>query len=340
MSQNNDDLLLEIRNLKVEFRLFEGVVTAVQNVNLRIKHGKTLGIIGESGSGKSVTAQAILRLIPSPPGKIVQGEIQFNRELSNGHREVVDLATLDPFGREIRSIRGQDISMVFQEPMTSFGPLHTIGNQIIEVIKLHEDDFEPKAARQRVIDLLKSLGIPNSQTVLDYYPHQLSGGMRQRAMIAMAIVCNPVLLLADEPTTALDVTVQAQILGLLVRLKEEYGMSMMFISHDLSVVAEISDDIAVMYLGRIVEYASAEEIITNPLHPYTKALSASIPRIDGDIKELVPISGSVPSPYNIPKGCPFWTRCPEVITGVCDVDPPPVYQEISSGHWVSCHLYE
>jgi peptide/nickel transport system ATP-binding protein len=334
------DTLLEIRDLRVEFHMFEGVLTALDSVSLKIKPQKTLGVIGESGSGKSVTAQSILRLIPCPPGKMVNGEILFRRSLGDGTAQIVNLMDLDPTGSEIRSIRGKDISMIFQEPMTSFGPLHTIGNQIMEAILLHEKDVREKEARTRSIDLLKSVGIQRAPTVVDSYPHQLSGGMRQRAMIAMAIACHPALLLADEPTTALDVTVQAQILSLLMRLKQEYGMAMMYITHNLAVVAEISDDVAVMYLGRVMEYCNVDEITANPLHPYTRALNASIPRIDGDIYKLEPIRGTLPSPYMVPKGCVFSTRCPSVIPGVCDVNPQPVFREITPGHWVNCHLYD
>lgn len=337
---SKDAFLLEIRNLKIEFQLFEGTITAVDSVNLSLKPKRTLGIIGESGSGKSVTAQAILRLLPCPPGKIVSGEILFQKYYPDGERKIIDLFQLEPNGKEIRGIRGKEISMIFQEPMTSFGPLHTVGNQIMEVINIHEKDVSDKEARKRAIDLLISVGIQNAHTIVDSYPHQMSGGMRQRAMIAMAIACRPALLLADEPTTALDVTVQAQILDLLMQLKEEFGMGMIYITHNLSVVAEISDDVAVMYLGRVMEQCCVEEITKNPLHPYTQALNASIPRIDGDIRKLEPIRGIIPSPYSLPKGCVFSNRCPQAIAGVCEVNPPPQYREVTPGHWVNCHLYD
>ncbi len=287
-----------------------------------------------------MTAQSVLRLIPTPPGKIVNGEILFQRCSPDGKLSVTNLAELDPTGAEIRAIRGKEISMIFQEPMTSFGPLHTVGNQIMEAILLHEKDVTQDQARKRAVDLLKSVGIQSAGTIVDSYPHQLSGGMRQRAMIAMAISCHPALLLADEPTTALDVTVQAQILALLLRLKEEYGMAMMYITHNLAVVAEISDDVAVMYLGRVMEYCNVHEITANPLHPYTRALNASIPRIDGEIQKLEPIRGTLPSPYSIPNGCVFHTRCRSAIPGVCDQNPAPVYREVSPGHLVNCHLYD
>lgn len=337
---SNDAFLLSIKNLRVEFHLFEGTITAVDSVNFSLKPQKTLGIIGESGSGKSVTAQAILGLIPTPPGKIASGEILFQKKSPDGQQKIIDLLKLETNGSVIREIRGKEISMIFQEPMTSFGPLHTIGNQIMEAILIHEKDVSAKEARNRAIELLISVGIPNAVSVVDSYPHQLSGGMRQRAMIAMAIANHPTLLLADEPTTALDVTVQAQIMNLLAQLKEDYGMGMIYITHNLSVVAEISDEVAVMYLGRTMEQCDVDGITKNPLHPYTRALNASIPRIDGDIHKLEPIRGVIPSPYKIPKGCVFSNRCPSAITGVCEVDPAPVYKEVTPDHWVSCHLYD
>jgi oligopeptide/dipeptide ABC transporter ATP-binding protein len=334
------DALLEIKDLTVEFSLYEGVIRAVDSVSLKIMPQKTLGVIGESGSGKSVTAQAILGLVPCPPGKLVSGEIIFQRHAADGRTITTDMARLNPTGAEIRNIRGKDISMIFQEPMNSFGPLNTVGDQIMEAILIHEHGVSKKAARLRAIELLKAVGIPHAPTVVDSYPHQLSGGMRQRAMIAMAIALNPVLLLADEPTTALDVTVQAQILALLGRLKEEHGMAMLYITHNLAVVAEIADDVAVMYLGRVMEYCGVEEMTQNPLHPYTRGLQASIPRLDGDINLLQPIRGALPSPYSVPAGCPFSNRCTSVIAGVCDIAPPPQYREVSPGHWLCCHLYD
>lgn len=331
------NLLLEVKDLKTYFYLYEGVVKAVDGVNFRINRGRTLGIIGESGSGKSVTAQSIMRIVPSP-GRIVSGDILLHLENGNGGSRTINLAKLDPQGKEIRDIRGKEISMIFQEPMTSFSPLHTIGDQIIEAILIHEN-ISKKEARERTIDLLGRVGIPRPDSLVDAYPHQLSGGMRQRAMIAMALSCNPKLLIADEPTTALDVTIQAQILELLKRLQKETGMAIMYITHNLAVVTEIADEVVVMYLGKVMEHASVEEIFHNPLHPYTRALWRSIPKIDGELSRLVPILGVLPNPYEIPQGCVFHPRCEEVILGVCDGESPPPLIEVTPGHKVSCFHY-
>jgi peptide/nickel transport system ATP-binding protein len=258
--------------------------------------------------------------------------------LGNGSYELIDLLELPVNGERMREIRWKEISMIFQEPMSSFSPLHTIGSQIMEAILLHLPDLSNEEARARTIDMLGRVGIPRPERLVDGYPHQLSGGMRQRAMIAMALSCNPRLLIADEPTTALDVTIEAQILELIKDLQVEFGMAIMYISHDLAVVSDVADDIMVMYLGVVMEYAKASEILNNPLHPYTQALWRSIPRIDEDIDELIPISGSLPSPYAIPEGCPFYTRCEHRIPGVCDVYRPPL-NEIEPGHRVRCVLY-
>lgn len=330
--------LLEIENLTVEFRMFEGIVKAVDNLSLKIKKNSVMGIIGESGSGKSVTAQSILRIVPSPPGRTANGKILFRSE--SNRDKIIDILSLNPQGNEIRKIRGKEISMIFQEPMTSFGPLDTIGRQIIEVINTHEPEVEKEEGRERIIRLLSDVGIPRAEKVIDDYPHQLSGGMRQRAMIAMALICKPRLLLADEPTTALDVTVQAQILSLLKDLQNSYRMSMMYITHNLSVICEIADDITVMYLGNVCETCDINTIKTNPLHPYTQALWKSIPNMTGEIAKLEPISGSVPSLAEIPRGCVFSTRCTRVIKGVCDGEVRPKLTEIEPGHFVSCFLYK
>ena len=332
------NVLLEVRGLKTYFYLYEGTVRAVDGVSFDIKRGKTLGIIGESGSGKSVTAQSIMRIVPSPPGKIVEGEILLHLKNGNGSPKTIDLVKLDPQGRAVRDIRGKEIGMIFQEPMTSFGPLHTIGNQIMEAILIHED-ISKQEARERTIGLLGRVGIPRPDSLVDAYPHQLSGGMRQRAMIAMALSCSPKLLIADEPTTALDVTIQAQILELLKQLQGETGMSIMYITHNLAVVAEIADEVAVMYLGRLMEHASMEEVFNSPLHPYTRALWRSIPRIDGELSRLIPITGVLPNPYEIPRGCVFHPRCEEVIQGVCDGESAPPLIEVSPGHRVGCFRY-
>jgi peptide/nickel transport system ATP-binding protein len=338
VDQNNT--LLEVDNLKTYFFLQEGTVRAVDGVSFGIRRGEVLGIIGESGCGKSVTAQSVLRIVPSPPGEIVDGHIMYHRHLHGGGIvDSVDLAALEPHGGEIRRIRGGEISMIFQEPMTSFGPMHTVGNQIMEAILLHGKEMKRPEARQRAIELLDKVGIPRPDQTIDSYPHQLSGGMRQRAMIAMALSCNPSLLIADEPTTALDVTIQAQILDLLRGLQQDFGMAIMYITHNLGVIAELADDVAVMYLGKIVEQASLVEVFDHPRHPYTRALMRSIPRIDDVTKtRLYVIEGSVPDPYDIPPGCPFSDRCPEFMPGKCDAAVPALI-EADGGHFIRCYLY-
>lgn len=334
-----DGSLLEINNLMTHFHLQEGIVRAVDGVSFDIRRGQTVGIIGESGCGKSVTAHSILRLVPSPPGNIVDGQILFHRSDNGMDREPVDLAQLDPRGAEIRSIRGAEISMVFQEPMTSFGPMHTIGNQIVESILLHQEDVDQAEARELAIENLRRVGIPRAPQIVDSYPHQLSGGMRQRAMIAMALSCSPRLLIADEPTTALDVTIQAQILELLMALQEEFGMAVIFITHNLGVIAEVADEVAVMYLGRIVEQAGVNELFDNPQHPYTQGLLNSIPHIDEEkLPRLRAIEGVVPDPYEIPIGCAFSDRCPSFIPGTCDRAIPDL-AETGPDHRVRCFLY-
>jgi peptide/nickel transport system ATP-binding protein len=336
------DLLLEIKNLKTYFFLQEGIVRAVDGVSLQIPRGRTLGIIGESGCGKSVTAQSILRIIPSPPAKIVDGQILYYRRQTpsgrGGLADVVDLARLDPLGREIRSIRGGKISMIFQEPMTSFGPMHTIGNQIIEAIRLHQD-LNAQQARELAVDLLQRVGIARAGAIVDAYPHHLSGGMRQRAMIAMALSCSPDLLIADEPTTALDVTIQAQILELLTHLQNELHMAIIFITHNLGVIAEIADEIAVMYMGRVMEQGSVSAVFNHPYHPYTKGLLESIPHIDGKKQpRLTTIEGVVPDPYDTPPGCPFSDRCSSFMPGVCD-RALPALTRVTDQQYVRCFLY-
>ena len=332
------DLLLEIKDLKTYFYLYEGVVRAVDGVDLRIHRGEVLGIIGESGCGKSVTAKSILRIEPSPPGRIVSGQILLHRGRPEEPKPL-DLVTLDPKGKQIRDIRGKEMSMIFQEPMNSFGPLHTVGNQISEAIMLHQPEHTKAISRELTIELLKKVGIPMPHKNVDSYPHQLSGGMRQRAMIAMALSCEPGLLIADEPTTALDVTIQAQILELLFELREEMGMAIMFITHNLGVIAEIAANVAVMYLGRVVEYSTVFEIFDNPLHPYTQALMKSIPRIDTDEKgRLLAIEGVVPDPYQVSPGCTFADRCRHYIAGTCDRGVPALVDNGESHH-VRCFLY-
>lgn len=326
--------LLEIENLKTHFFTHEGVVKAVNGVNLTVGRGRVVGVVGESGCGKSVMSRSILGIVGSK-GKIVEGSIRYYREPD---RPPLDLAKLEPDGKEIRQIRGREIAMIFQEPMTSFSPVHTIGNQIIEAVLLHQKTTKAKAGAI-AIDMLSRVGIPRPKECMDEYPHQLSGGMRQRAMIAMALVCQPKLLIADEPTTALDVTIQAQILELMHSLQEKMGMAMIIITHDLGVIAEIAEDIVVMYLGKVVERGSAVDVFHNPHHPYTQALLESIPRIDADRqRKLATIEGVVPDAHNIPPGCPFYRRCFRAIPGTCNV-VEPCECEINPGHAVACHLY-
>ena len=322
--------LLDIRDLKTYFYTDDGVVRAVDGVSLSIAPEKTLGLVGESGCGKSITAFSTMRLIPSPPGKIEHGQILFHKDPES---DPIDLTQLNPTGTQMRDIRGNDIAMIFQEPMTSLSPVHTVGNQIAEAIRLHQN-ADKKEARERAIDALNKVRLPRPDRQVDAYPHELSGGMRQRAMIAMALSCNPSLLIADEPTTALDVTVQAQILDLMRHLQSDIGMAIMLITHDLGVVASMADYVAVMYLGKIVEYADTRTVFKNPRHPYTMGLLNSIPQV-GQKRRLVPIEGTIPDPFEIPQGCAFAPRCPHVMDK-CREEPQLL--EIESGHRVSCWL--
>jgi oligopeptide/dipeptide ABC transporter ATP-binding protein len=335
---NESSPLLEIKDLKTHFRLREGVVRAVDGASFEVWRGRTLGIIGESGCGKSMTALSIMRIVPSP-GEIIEGEILFQRRLG-GHRsseatELVDLTALEAGGYEMRSIRGAEISMVFQEPMSSLTPVYTVGSQIMEAILLHQK-VNAAEARERAIDMLDRVGMPKPGQTVDSYPHQLSGGMRQRAMIAIALSCQPSLLIADEPTTALDVTTEAQILELMKGLQRELGMSIMYITHNLGVIAEMAIDVVVMYLGKIVERADVVTLFHDPLHPYTIALLGSIPRVGRKVRQrLASIKGVVPDPYSLPEGCLFHPRCPEYEEGLCDRQQPHL-AEVKEGHWVSC----
>ena len=330
--------LLEIRDLKTWFHLDEGTIRALNGATFDVQRGKTLCIVGESGCGKSMTARSILQIVQSP-GKVVGGEMLFHRPDGKGGTSTVDLAKLDPKGRTIRSIRGKEIAMIFQEPMTSLSPVYTIGNQIAENVLLHSD-MSKSEARLHTIEMLKKVGIPRAEARFDAYPFQLSGGLRQRAMIAMALANNPDLLIADEPTTALDVTTQAQILELMQDLQHEYGMAMIFITHDLGVVAEIADEVAVMYLGTVVERGSVDQIFHEPRHPYTRALLRSIPRLGQSNRgPLDSIRGMVPDPYHRPNGCPFHTRCEFAMPGVCNrIDPPTI--SLGERRDVRCLLYE
>ena len=324
--------VLELRDLHTFFPLEEGLLKAVNGVSLTIHKNRTLGVVGESGCGKSVTAQSILRIVPEFAQ--MSGEILLHQ---NGH--ITDLAALAPSGKEIRDIRGRDISMIFQEPMTAFSPVHTVGDQIMEAILVHED-VAREQARSRAVELLSLVGIPIPEERVDAYPHQLSGGMRQRAMIAMALALKPKLLIADEPTTALDVTIQAQILRLMKTLQAEMGMSIMFITHDLGVIANMADEVAVMYLGRVVEFGTVRQIFRSPQHPYTQALLRSIPRTGRRARvRLDTIEGIVPVPLDPPDICPFAERCTQFIPGRCD-EKVPDFLETEPGHSVRCILYE
>lgn len=317
--------LLSIKNLQTHFFTHEGTVRAVSGVNLTIAKGETLGVVGESGCGKSVTALSIMRLIPDPPGKIVGGEILFEGQ------NLFELSE-----RAMRDIRGRKISMIFQEPMTSLDPVFTIGHEIMETLLLHQD-LRREDARQGAVEALRTVGMPYAEKCVGCYPHELSGGMRQRAMIAMALACNPSLLIADEPTTALDVTIQAQILQLMNDLKERFGTSVMLITHDLGVVSEMCDNVAVMYAGYVVEYTDVDTLFSNPLHPYTRGLKKSIPRLDVEVERLDTISGMVPDLLHVPAGCPFNPRCSSCFDRC--LKEMPELREVQQRHFVKCHLY-
>ena len=316
--------LLKIEDLKTHFSTHDGTVKAVDGVSLQINRGETLGIVGESGCGKSVTALSIMRLIADPPGKIVGGKILFEGQ------NLLDLGE-----KQMRDIRGKKISMIFQEPMTSLDPVFTIGHEIIETLQIHQD-LDKREARRQTINILTTVGIPDADKRVDSYPHELSGGMRQRAMIAMALACNPVLLIADEPTTALDVTIQAQILRLINELKEKFDTSVLLITHDLGVIAEMAEHVAVMYCGHIIEYADVHTLFENPLHPYTKDLYRSIPRLDVEVKRLDAISGMVPNLIDLSLGCPYQNRC-EFCSDTCLRDMPALIP-VADQHLVKCHL--
>ena len=347
MAETDTDTLVEIKDLRTYFYLAEGVVHAVEGVDLTIKRGRTLGVVGESGCGKSITSLSLLQLVP-PPGKIESGQILFYKPVKrngsgNDMVDVVDIATLDPKGKEIRDIRGNHISMVFQEPMTAMSPVRTIGQQITESIILHQH-VSKQAARAQAIDMLARVKMSRPGRVIDDYPFQLSGGMRQRAVIAMALSCRPSLLIADEPTTALDVTTEAQILDLMRTLQNDFGMAIMYITHNLGVVAEMAQDVVVMYMGKVVEQTDVKTIFLNPLHPYTRGLLSSIPQLNETItqpnrsRRLQTIKGMVPDPYARLQGCPFAPRCPKFMPDICD-KVEPKYVEAEPGHYVRCHLY-
>jgi peptide/nickel transport system ATP-binding protein len=327
------EVLLEVRDLRTHFVLQEGTVKAVDGVELTIERGRTLCVVGESGCGKSVTAMSILQLVEEP-GRIVGGEVLLHRR----DGEVVDLAALKPRSFAMREVRGREIGMVFQEPMTSLSPVHTVGDQVTEAIRLHLE-LDERAPDERAVEMLARVGLPNPRRLMDAHPFQLSGGMRQRVSIAAALSCEPDLLIADEPTTALDVTTQAQILELLLELQAELGMAIMFITHDLGVVASIADEVVVMYLGTVAERTDVDSLFHQPRHPYTRALLESIPKPGGRrLGRLRPIRGSVPGPYDRPDGCPFHPRCDLMLPGVCDVRLPALLPV--EGDAVRCVLYE
>lgn len=328
--------LMQVKDLQISWHLDKTLIPIVCGLDFSLESGKVLALVGESGCGKSVTSLSLLRLLAKEL-KIVGGEILFNG--TNGDAPV-DIAKLNPRGKEIQEIRGGMASMIFQEPMSSFSPLYTIGHQIIEVIQQHKKNTKEEA-RATAVDLLKKVGLADPEKSFDRFPGEFSGGMRQRAMIAKALSCNPKLLIADEPTTALDVTIQAQILDLMNEVKEEFGTSIIFISHDLGVVGQIADDVAIMYMGSILEKGPVAEIFKHPKHPYTMKLLDAIPRL-GDLedrKRLEPIRGSVPTLFSRPRGCAFHDRCDYSMKGICD-DSFPGLQEISEGQQVACHLYK
>ena len=318
-----DDTLIQVKNLQISFK-YDGVMTPViRGVSFDIKRGETLGMVGESGSGKSVTSREIMRLIATPPARIDSGEILFEG------RDILKMSD-----DELRSIRGNRISMIFQEPMTSLNPVYTCGDQIMEVIRLHKG-VSKKEARQMAIEMLREVGVQSPETRVDCYPHELSGGMRQRVMIAMALSCSPTLLISDEPTTAIDPTIQAQILQLIKDMKKKLNMSVLFITHDLGVVAQNCDRVVVMYAGKIVEVAEVCELFDHPAHPYTQGLIMSIPKMSSDVEELYSIDGSIPSFGSLPGGCTFGPRCP-YFTEEC-TKSEPVLKDIGGGHLCTCH---
>ena len=333
MTGGEDAFLLEIHDLRISLMLGSGHIDVIDRASLAIRPGEVLALVGESGSGKSVTAQSILRLLPREL-RITSGRILFRPQPGAAP---IDLTSLAADGAEMRRIRGNRIAMIFQEPMSSFSPLHTIGNQIGDVLRLHRK-LGGTALRRAASELLDKVGIADPAHAIDRYPHEFSGGMRQRAMIAKALACDPALLIADEPTTALDVTIQAQILDLMRRLQRELGMAIIFITHDLGVVAQMADRVAIMYTGKIVETGSVRDIFKRPSHPYTSSLLRAVPRL-GRLRhwrDLQPIQGAVPSLYNLPSGCSFHPRCDAVIEGLCARDVPAP-RRVDAGHSASCH---
>lgn len=362
MSENQNEPLVEVKDLRVEFDVRAGIVKAVDGLNLTIHRGKTLGVIGESGCGKSMTARAILNMIPKP-GKITHGEIVYHRRVQNNGSgqmdDVIELTKLDPDGKTIREIRGGEIGMIFQEPMSSLTPVYTAGTHINEAVSLHKltpvrkvgdqiaeqvmahRQITKEEAREVAISMLRRVGIPKPTERVDNYPHQLSGGQRQRVMIAIALSCEPAMLIADEPTTALDVSIEAQILDIMRELQKSVNMAIMFITHNLGVIASMAEEIVVMYMGKAVEQAKVVDLFNDAKHPYTQALLRSIPKL-GEKKEgnrLASITGMTPDPFNLPTGCVFHPRCPMFMPGKCDKIVPK-WTKVGEDHWVSCLLYE
>lgn len=318
------DTVLDIKNLRVEYHTDNGIVTAVENLFLNLNQGETLGLVGETGAGKTTTALSIMQLVPNPPGKIMEGEIHYKGD--NLLKRKQDY---------MRKIRGNKISMIFQDPMTSLNPVLTVGFQIEEAVMLHQK-LDRGKAKKRSAEMLRLVGIPSERA--GDYPHQFSGGMRQRVGIAMALSCNPELLIADEPTTALDVTIQAQVLTLMRKLREEFKTSLLLITHDLGIVAEVCDKVAIMYAGTVVEYADVHSLFTDPKHPYTVGLMRSIPSLDEDVDRLTPIKGLMPDPTDLPRGCKFHPRCPKA-NKICSEQAPEL-TTLKEGHQVSCLIYQ
>ena len=356
-----NDVLIEVKDLRVEFDVREGIVKAVDGLTLDIKRGQTVGVIGESGCGKSMTARAILQMIPKP-GKITNGEILYYRRIKDvGLSELVDIVNitkLDPDGSLIREIRGGEIGMIFQEPMSSLTPVYTAGTHIGEAVSLHRltpvmkigdqmaetiqahRKVTKQEAREIAIEMLHKVGIPKPDERVDSYPHQLSGGQRQRVMTAVALSCEPAMLIADEPTTALDVSIEAQILDIMRDLQKDVNMAIMFITHNLGVIAEMAEEIVVMYMGKQVEKAKTVKLFYEPKHPYTRALLKSIPKVGKKTRErLASIEGMVPDPFHLPTGCVFHPRCPSFMSGKCD-KIVPTWKQVAEDHWTSCLLYE
>jgi len=328
------ETILDVRNLTISFRTDEGLVTPVKDVSFSLARGRTLGLVGESGSGKSVSTKALMRLLPGNARLAPESRIRYR---AKDGRELA-IESMHPRKREVRRLRGGEIGMIFQEPMASFSPVYTIGNQMIEAIRLHQG-LGTRAAKTLAIEMLARVGLSEPATRVEQYPHELSGGMRQRAMIALALSAGPALLIADEPTTALDVTIQAQVLDLMRGLQRELGMAMIFITHDLGVIAQIADDVAVMYLGQIVEKGDARAVLKDPQHPYTRGLLEAIPSLTRLEARLRPVPGDIPSPSQRPSGCAFHTRCRERIDGICQAREP-VETELGPGRAARCLLHE